>query len=218
MPSISKYYDAQKREETIQMKRLSEKNLCLPKKDLLNQRYKRAFDIISSYVDKNSPLLDVGCRAGHCMAYFKNNGFLDVHGVDISERGIKCVNNHGMKGYKLDAHEMNNLLNAEYYGTVLMLHSLEHCYNPIKVLCGVSKLMISGGFLFIEVPGRFNDIPVKRIEILKGKVVEYPFSKKELQELFTKLTKLFVVSSFNPVYRTKGKLRDVQWNVLLRKL
>ena len=53
---------------------------------------KQEFKIISSLIEKNTRVLDVGCGDGVLMDFLKNNKGIDIRGIEISKNNVqKCV-------------------------------------------------------------------------------------------------------------------------------
>lgn len=214
MLDLTKYYARQKKEGTTHLNFLRKINkMRLPPEHGLTKRYERASTAIIPVCEKIAPLLDVGCRDGRCLLHFMDRGFVDVQGVDISMEGLRIAKENKLKVSFMDAHDLSDFPDAQF-GVVLMLHSLEHCYAPGKVVQEVWRILKSPGFFYIEVPGRFNDAPVDRSTILQGKVVEVTFSEQELKRL---VSPPFELSHFTSLYQEAKGRRDIGFTVLLKK-
>ena len=53
---------------------------------------KQEFKIISTFIEKNTRVLDVGCGDGTLMDFLKDNKKIDIRGIEISKNNSqKCV-------------------------------------------------------------------------------------------------------------------------------
>lgn len=114
-------------------------------------RLKRAYKFFSPFVKKNKPVLDIGTRDGWFVEYLEEEGFCNVLGTDLTEDAVKHAQRHGRNVIVGDAHDLSGFEDKKYE-TVLMIHSLEHCYDPQKVVDGVYRILAPEGIFFIEVP------------------------------------------------------------------
>jgi ubiquinone/menaquinone biosynthesis C-methylase UbiE len=115
-------------------------------------RHKRVAPIIIKYTNKDKPILDIGCKIGSLyFNHLKEAGFKNYIGFDISEEAIEFLKERGGSGVVGDAQNLSeyNIKNIE---TVILLHCLEHCSNPKKVLEGIYSILNKGGLVYIEVP------------------------------------------------------------------
>jgi len=84
---------------------------------------------------KNTNILDVGCRAGaHTVREFINLGYINSYGVDIGKQAESHWANYSCKSHLVckDIHEGSPF--DLKWGFITISHTLEHCYNPKKVL------------------------------------------------------------------------------------
>lgn len=114
-------------------------------------RLKKAYRLFKPYVSPQQPLLDIGSRDGWFLEYLKRKKFSSVLGVEITEEAVKYAQKHGRNVIWGDAHELSSFGDEEF-GTVIMNHSLEHCYDPKRAIEGVYRILKTQGILFIEVP------------------------------------------------------------------
>ena len=45
--------------------------------------------IKDSNINKKSKILDIGCAGGHLIRFLRNKGFINIFGIDNSERSVK---------------------------------------------------------------------------------------------------------------------------------
>jgi 2-polyprenyl-3-methyl-5-hydroxy-6-metoxy-1,4-benzoquinol methylase len=115
----------------------------------LKKRWRNIVNIVVKYADKNKPLLEVGVLEGLLLDYFKQEGFTNLYGVDISPDAIERLLQRGYKGHVADAQEF---ISERKFDTVITSHMLEHCPEPQKVINNIYEVMNKGGILYVEVP------------------------------------------------------------------
>ena len=75
-------------------------------------------------VDRNTPVLDVGCGTGGKMRLLRDLGFTDLTGVDINEYSVKKARQSGFSAFSVEEFE------AEYkersFGLIVLSHVIEH--------------------------------------------------------------------------------------------
>lgn len=116
---------------------------------LRNHRYSIQLDMMSNYIDKDKPLLDIGIRDGAFLEWLKELCFSNLYGVDIYERTIEITR---AKGIGCEIADVQCLNLGRQFDVIVMSHVLEHCPNPDIVLENVYNHLNENGILFIEVP------------------------------------------------------------------
>ena len=114
-------------------------------------RLKSAYRFFEVFVDKNLPLLDIGARDGWMLEYLKRKKFVNTTGVDITVDAVKYAQSQGRNVIWADMHDLSSF-DTESFGTILMIHSLEHCYNTQVVVDGLLRILKPSGILYVEVP------------------------------------------------------------------
>lgn len=117
----------------------------------VRSRLKKAFRFFKPYISPVEPLLDIGTRDGWMLDYLRRKKFKDLQGIDITEEAVKYAQSQGRNVIWGDAHDLSAFEESEF-GTVLMIHSLEHCYDPYKAINNVHRILKPSGVLFVEVP------------------------------------------------------------------
>ena len=91
--------------------------------------------------------LDIGCGNGELLIKLDLPGW-DLVGLEpgngsdsVKTKSISIIND-----------VIENLGNQKQYDAISLISSLEHVYDPQKVILIISKLLKKGGVLFIEVP------------------------------------------------------------------
>lgn len=115
------------------------------------RRLKSAYRFLRPYLSRDKPVLDIGTRDGWFVDYLRRKKFQDVQGIEITEDAVKYAQSQNRNVIWGDAQDLS-AFEDEYYGTVLMIHSLEHCYDSKSAVEGVHRILQPGGTFFIEVP------------------------------------------------------------------
>jgi len=138
-----------------------------------------AFGFFEEYIHKEYPILDVGCRDGGFMEIFRDKGCIEVIGIDCSEKAIEIAQNRGLSCIVGDIHD-NLEFDDEFFGTILMSHILEHCYDVEKVLNEIFRILMDDGIVLVEIPIE------KKPDIIPTKWGHYSFFEKpvDLNKIF----------------------------------
>lgn len=132
-----------------QAKRFKEFN---PADPLLLRRLRFAWRFFSEYIDKTKPVLDLGARDGWFVEYLsKRKKLKRVMGIELVPEAVVRAQENGRNVIQGDAHDLSQFSN-ESFGTILMIHSLEHCHSPSKVAKEIRRLLQNDGIVYIEVP------------------------------------------------------------------
>jgi 2-polyprenyl-3-methyl-5-hydroxy-6-metoxy-1,4-benzoquinol methylase len=109
---------------------------------------------VKEYVSRGTKILDVGCRDGTLLDALAAEGYTNLCGVDISPRAIKVAKDKGHEVYAIDVHsdDFDKVAFNREFDLVIMVHVLEHCYDPKKVLKQTYDMTAKGGYLLVEVP------------------------------------------------------------------
>lgn len=114
-------------------------------------RIKKAYRFFKPFVRPEEPVLDIGTRDGWLVEYLKRKKFHSVQGIELTEDAVKYAQSQGRNVIWGDVHDLS-AFETEGYGSVLMIHSLEHCHDPQKAVEGVHRVLRPGGVFVIEVP------------------------------------------------------------------
>jgi len=95
-------------------------------------------------------LLEIGSAVGYFLEAAKRRGW-DVYGVEISSGGVRyCKEHFGIDVFCGELKEAG--IPSGYFDCIVMLHTLEHVYNPMELLSECCRVMRPGGLMVIEVP------------------------------------------------------------------
>ena len=103
--------------------------------------------ITNKSINKNSPILDVGCGDGKFLTILKKAGFKDLTGMDlfIDEENML----EGIKIYQASLEEFNP---GRKYDLVTSNHSFEHMDNQLENLKCFENLVNDDGTIVIRIP------------------------------------------------------------------
>jgi 2-polyprenyl-3-methyl-5-hydroxy-6-metoxy-1,4-benzoquinol methylase len=95
-------------------------------------------------------IIDVGCASGVLVDMLNRTGKYEATGVDKSESSISYANSHARGTfYRADIEDFKS---DRTYSLVILMHLLEHCYQPQKVLRNVREYVPVGGYIYVSVP------------------------------------------------------------------
>jgi len=106
-------------------------------------------------VDKQTPILDLGCGHGAFVYVLRQNGYTSVRGVDVSQEQVALARDLGIDGI-VQGDLLDHLHRAESgsVGVVLLWDILEHLTREqsFVVLDEVFRVLSPGGKCVIHVP------------------------------------------------------------------
>lgn len=124
---------------------------------------KRRARFIASYLQPSSRICDIGSGYGFFLEEMSNAGYSMV-GVEVSEERralAKKVTSAPVLDIDLNLHELPADIGK--FDVVTMFHVLEHLSNPIGFLQKLHRILVKGGYLFVEVPN-LNDLMLEACE------------------------------------------------------
>jgi len=133
----------------------TEKLLPKLKKDRVYIGQKRAnkrntFKFIKGLISRKWQILDIGCRDGMWLNMLKNAKFKNLRGIDISKKALEMASK---KGHNVTRGDAQNLpFPDEEFNFVSIIHTLEHCPEPLKVLAEIKRVLKPNGRILVVVP------------------------------------------------------------------
>lgn len=100
---------------------------------------------------RDRSVLCVGCRNAHELSVFRDAGFENVVGIDLFSTDAAIL--------QMDMHVMS--FPDKHFDVIFSCHSLEHSYDPTKLLSECARVLKGGGVCIIEVPIRFRKFPTR---------------------------------------------------------
>lgn len=110
--------------------------------------------IITEYLsdaDRAASILDCGCGYGFALKAFRNSGFTNVTGVDVSDDRLSAAKEAGYPVMHVDMHQMKEFPDG-HFDVVYSSHSLEHSLHPERALAEISRIIKPGGHLMLVLP------------------------------------------------------------------
>lgn len=129
----------------------------LTKSDRVHVRHQRAIADIKNVLGVSDNrrstsalrLLDIGAGSGAFLNEVREAGF-DVYGNELSTSAIRLA--WDQYGIRLDSDDLNKDQRDGYFDAVTMWGLLEHVRKPMDVLAEATRLLRSGGVLYIYTP------------------------------------------------------------------
>ena len=125
---------------------------------------KQEFKIISSLIEKNSKILDVGCGNGELMKYILNNISNNIRGLEISKENVQECIKKGLTVIEGNAELDLGQFPDKSYNYVVLSQTLQAFLNPEKVLY---ELLRVGKKAIVTIPN-FGFWKVRANLLIKG--------------------------------------------------
>ncbi len=126
-----------------------------------NHHAKEVYECISNKVELGEVrnILDVGAANGEILNYFRQKTNFSRNLYEI-EPSIKCKRKVQQNGGEVIAESIFD--NLDFYkdkiDLIIMRHTLEHFYNPLKALEKIESLLSNKGVVYIAVPDVLHPI------------------------------------------------------------
>jgi len=177
--------------------------------------YKRRYLPMLREYSKDSKIIEVGCGNGYVMQFFREQGFTNLYGIDISVEQIKEARGKGLNADVKNIFEFFRT-NKEKYDVVLALDFVEHFSKDElpALFSGLNNLLNKDGVLIIHTPNGEGFFPGR---IIYGDLTHLTiFNPTSLLQILLntgfKEIKFFEVS---PVAKNiKGIVRLVLWKII----
>jgi methionine biosynthesis protein MetW len=125
---------------------------------------KQEFKIISTFIEKNTRVLDVGCGDGTLMDFLKDNKKIDIRGIEISKNNSqKCVSK-GLTVIEGDAEKDLSQFPDGSFDFVILSQTLQAFLNPETV---INELLRVGKKAIVTLPN-FGFWKVRLHLLMKG--------------------------------------------------
>ena len=125
---------------------------------------KQEFKIISSLIEKNSKILDVGCGNGELMKYILENISKNIRGLEISKKNIQSCIEKGLTVIEGNAEVDLGQFPDKSFNYVILSQTLQAFLNPEKVL---NELLRVGRKAIVTIPN-FGHWKVRIDLLFKG--------------------------------------------------
>ena len=137
---------------------------------------------------KDLKLLDVGCGPGGMMTPFIQNNWSCI-GIENSDEHCNYGKKMGIPLKKIDAENFYD--KKSKFDLIVIIGSLEHVYNPNKVMENCKKMIKRGGYLLLEGKGKIINHSTKFFNHNHHRI----FSRNSIQLMMLKY-------NFEPIFTT----------------
>lgn len=189
--------------EDVELYRKSQENIASDSDDLRHiERNAETVNALLTNGKNINYVIDIGCREGLTEKILSDKG-IHCRGVDVSKKSVEYAKSQGRDVIFGDAHELSEYCEKKA-DAIMMVHSLEHCYDPDKVMQECLECLRDGGYLAIRVPVQ-KDITVQPLlkenaehssdglpahySVFTGKAVKELVERNGFKKLFSKFFK-----------------------------
>lgn len=176
-------------------------------------------------IDRNTPVLDVGCGYGRNLSLMREIGFTNLAGVEINPALAARVRAQGFKCYRPEEIEGHD----DRYGMLLMSHIIEHFeYISLKAFLDRYILCLrNGGMLVIATPlfheAFYNDFDHVKPYLPFGINMVFGLEAAQVQFQSERVLKLEAIDFFKDQWRVRFhpaiyKPRSQAWPIQLNRL
>jgi len=117
----------------------------------LEDRYRKVLTIFSKY--KFERVLDIGCGDGNFSSLLKETcEAKEVHGIEVSEKGVKNAIKNGIKALQLDIDAEDFPFDDDYFDAVFAGEIIEHLFDSDHFLDEVHRCLKASGILVLTTP------------------------------------------------------------------
>lgn len=123
------------------------------------KRHSQLYSLISSYVDNESKVLDVGCAMGGFLDYLHKQGLKNLYGIDLIEGYVSYAKKKNDCNIKLGAAE-SIPFDDNLFDLLVLDQVIEHSVEPIKAFMEAKRVLVDGGLFCIGIPDalRYDEI------------------------------------------------------------
>ena len=100
---------------------------------------------------RNLRILDISCGDGVGLRYLKEMGFQNVVGVELEKEKAGLAQQYGYPVFNIDMHDLS-ALEENYFDIVYSSHTIEHSYDPKKVIDEIKRILKSDGIFVVVLP------------------------------------------------------------------
>src|SRR5262245_9785786 len=113
-------------------------------------RMRRCFDLMAPYLTPGQQVLELGCGDGGMLSLLKQYGARPT-GLDLDRDAAEAT------ARSLDVPVLSGCFEQMDFGgrrfdAVVLVHLIEHFYEPVEMLRKIHGLLRPGGMLFLETP------------------------------------------------------------------
>jgi 2-polyprenyl-3-methyl-5-hydroxy-6-metoxy-1,4-benzoquinol methylase len=111
-------------------------------------RYAEMYDLLSTYINKDSRILDVGCALGGFLKFLKDKGIKNVYGIDVIEEYVELADDKNITiGSVYDLPFEDNS-----FDVIILEQVMEHLADLKTPIGEIRRVLTDDGVLFVGVP------------------------------------------------------------------
>jgi 2-polyprenyl-3-methyl-5-hydroxy-6-metoxy-1,4-benzoquinol methylase len=177
--------------------------------------FKRRYLPLIREFNKDCKIIEVGCGNGYVMQFFREQGFTNIYGIDISEEQIEEARGKGLNAEVQNIFEFFKT-NKEKFDIILALDFVEHFSKDElpALFSGLNNLLNKAGVLIIHTPNGEGFFPGR---IIYGDLTHLTIFNPNslLQILLTTGFKEVRFYEVTPIAKNiKGAVRLVLWKII----
>jgi len=137
-------------------------------------------------LSRDSTILELGCGAGAMQTFLKQNGFTNIHGIDISEEQIQLALAKGHTVQLADVFEYLDGCN-ESFDAIIALDFIEHFTKDeiSRLITAIYDHLNPGGLLLLQTP---NGAGLSPASVIYGDLTHMTiFSPRSLVQLLSSI-------------------------------
>jgi SAM-dependent methyltransferase len=115
------------------------------------KRHTQLYSLISSQVNSNSKVLDVGCAMGGFLDYLHKKGLNKLCGIDLIEDYVSYAKKKGDYIIKLGSAE-SIPFEDNSFDLLVLDQVMEHLVEPVKAFREAKRVLVEGGLFCIGIP------------------------------------------------------------------
>lgn len=101
-------------------------------------------------IKQSDLILDCACGDGIGLEELRNLGFKAI-GVDLAEAKLDRARRKNLNVSNSDMHDLT-IFDDDHFDVIICSHTLEHAYDPFKVIDNFRRILKMNGLLFIVLP------------------------------------------------------------------
>jgi SAM-dependent methyltransferase len=168
-------------------------------------------------MDRDAPILEIGCGAGGLLAYLGRRGFSHAHGIDISQEQVELALRRGVRAEQAEILEFLRNKSAEF-AAIVAVDVLEHLTRDELLAVGQSILdaLLPGGRLIVQTANGAGLLPG---QVIYGDLTHVTiFTPESLAQLLQAVgfIRLSTYETGPVPIRIRGKIDVALWAAIKR--
>ena len=109
---------------------------------------------LRSLLPENGKVLEIGTNSGFEATMIQTEN-RSVIGIDLGKKFIEKAKSRGIDAFVMDMHELK--FNDNEFDAVYVNNTLEHAYNPKKVLSEIFRVLKKNGKMIVCIPADYKN-------------------------------------------------------------